>query len=109
MAQFRIPLEPDNKNYRFFITLDDVEYYIDLKWNIMVNAWYMGMGLATGEAIFHSMLVESEWPLFANEQSPLLPPGNIIVFDTENLGRRPYLGELGRSFEMIYFDEDELT
>ena len=61
------------------VTLDDVEYLLELSWSPRCSRWYLGLKTAAGEDIVSGVAVVVDYPLLSRFGDSRLPPGRLIA------------------------------
>lgn len=61
------------------VTLDDVEYLLELSWSPRCSRWYLGLKTADGVDIVSGVAVVVDYPLLSRFGDARLPPGRLIA------------------------------
>jgi hypothetical protein len=61
------------------VTLDDVEYLLELSWSPRCSRWYLGLKTAAGEDIVSGVAVVVDYLLLSRFGDARLPPGRLIA------------------------------
>jgi hypothetical protein len=105
---FFIPISSDAANFDIQVTLEEVTYTLEFRWNVRLGAWFMNILDAEGVTMLRAgTRVVVNWPLNAygaNRQ----PPGALVAVDTTQRGEDPGLDDLGERVQLIYVTTDEL-
>lgn len=104
-----VPLRGDLPFFDLQITLDDVNYTLEFRWNERAEAWFFSILDETGETPYaEGLRVVVAWPMLAFS-AERVPPGVLVFIDTaggvEDIVRQE---ELGDRVELWYFTRDEL-
>jgi hypothetical protein len=103
-----IPLERETSNFDVQVTLEDVTYTLDFRWNVRLEAWFMNILDAEGVNVIRAGLrLVTGWPLNAYAAART-PPGAFLVIDTTGQEEEPDLDGLGDRWQLIYFTSTEL-
>lgn len=85
------------------VTLGGIEIQIGSRWADGPGAWYLDVSTAAGVPVLSGMRVSPGGYVWAEGQSPLLPPGSLIA-----VGPDPYIREqVGQDVRLVYLDPGE--
>lgn len=121
-----LPLQPDGPWFEFATELEGVTYTFTFRWNDRQEAWSMDIGDGEGNLLAAGIKVVVDVPLlFTLRLLPGLPPGELMVIDTQGsqvakiglivLGtdlvhsEDPGLADLGRRHTIVYLDSTDLA
>lgn len=105
---FRIPIDVGDPFFDVQVTLEDVTYTLQFRWNVREEAWYMHILDAEGTTVLHAGLkLVADWPL-ATYTTERQPPGILVARDTSGEGRDPGLDDLGDRVQLVYYTLAEI-
>jgi hypothetical protein len=91
------------------VTLEDVTYTLELRWNVRSSAWYMNVLDAEGVTMLQAGIkLVADWML-ASYSVGAQPPGAFVARDTSGQGIDPTLEDLGTRVQLLYFSTEDLT
>jgi hypothetical protein len=85
-------------------TLDGVPYLLEFSYNQREDCWYLLLSTNDGDAIYGSVKLVCNWPLFAICADPQLPPGQFVVASSTTDLSPPGLQDLvdGGRCQLVY-------
>lgn len=92
----------------FEVTLDDVVLTFTFKWNQRLDSWFVAVADENDEQIIGFTRIVVDWPLFAAYRDIRLPPGVLILVDSEGLAEDPTFETLGTRHVLTYLTEQDL-
>lgn len=99
----------DLANYRQEVTLDDVSYILDFKWNGRAEQWSLSILQSDETPILEGLKLVLNYELL-DQFSPRenVPPGDLFCIDTTGKETAITRDNLGDTVELIYIPEAEL-
>lgn len=95
------------------VTLDDVTYTIEVKWNVRMNAWFMHVFDAEGQIPLIQTLRLVVGPpgvvWLINAYNTGGPPGGFAVVDTSGRGEDPDFEGFGTRWILKYLTRAEIA
>lgn len=104
-----LPLEPSVAHYRFTITIEDIVYICDVRWNDREGVWYMDLYSEDEDPIRHGMALVLGAVPGRTCQDPRFPPGAFIVSDLENSGTDAAFDDMGERVVVYYYTAQEIA
>lgn len=104
----QIPLDSATPNYRMGITLDDVPYIFDVRWNERDSSWYFDLLDVNEDPIRLGIKLVLGSPLGWRCTDDRFPKGILMAEDLSHAGREATIDDLGTRVVVYYFSEDEL-
>lgn len=90
------------------VTLEDVTYTLEFKWNVRLSAWFMSIYDEQGTTpILVGLRLVANW-LLGSYNTGAQPPGAFMAFDTSGQGLDPDFAALGDRVQIVYFTSTEL-
>jgi hypothetical protein len=86
------------------VTLSGREYILRLQWNVREERWTLSIADQSDVPILDGAVLVADWPLLRTVVDKRRPPGEIIAWDTTNMGRDPGLGDLGTRVLLAYIE-----
>ena len=108
MAIVEIPLDNEDPAFEFFISLDNVPFRFDFKYNTRMRKWFFNIKTETEEDILLGVPVITNWPVIVRFKQDELPLGQIFFVSEETEQRDPLRFDLGTKVKMFY-QEAETT
>lgn len=103
-----IPVKSEAAYYDLQVTLEDVTYTLEFRWNARLEAWFMNILDAEGVNVVRAGLrLVVSWPLAAYG-AERKPPGAFVVVDTTGAEEDPGLDDLGDRHQLLYYSSTEL-
>jgi hypothetical protein len=103
-----IPIKSDAAYYDLQVTLEDVTYTLEFRWNVRLEAWFMHILDAEGVNLIRAGLrLVVGWPLNAYAAART-PPGAFLLVDTTGADEEAGLEDLGERHQLVYFSSTEL-
>jgi hypothetical protein len=104
----QIPTRSDLPFYDLQITLEDVTYTLEFRWNVRAEAYFMKVLDEEGVNILQGdMKLVANFPINAYTTGRQ-PPGVFVLVDTSGLEEEPGEEDFGTRHKLLYFTEDEL-
>ncbi len=103
-----IPVETDLPHFKQITSLDGTEFELEFRLNDREQRFYMDLRDGDGVDILVGVRLTVDWPPLRYLVDPRRPLGEILVRDSEGLGRDPRLGDLGRRVKLFYLTAEEL-
>lgn len=104
-----INLAPGVPSSRQRVTLDGVEYVLDLRWSQREERWYLDVRDTAGTLLVGAIKLVVLQPLLAPVRVVEgLPPGELMVVDARPGAPDPGLDELGDVAQLVYQSAAEL-
>lgn len=114
-----IPTRTDLTNYEVTVELDGVDFDLRFLWNDRDETWYLTISETqsttidadTGEKVplLAGVPVLIGVPLLRVLRGSVRPSGELVAYDTTNLGRAPGLTDLGSRVQLFYVEASELV
>ena len=103
MTTVQLPITADTAHFRFSTELDGQTYGFELRWNNRAEQWKMSVFNGDGAALVHGITLVVGFELLHRFRGyGTLPPGNLIVVDTEGQNAKVGFENLGRRFLVYY-------
>ena len=102
MAYLKFPVRTDLPAYRFSLTLESVLYYFSFEWNERGQFWTMDIQDQDENYLIAGVRIVNGANLLARFQNPLLPPGDLFVFDTSGKNNDPKVDNFGTVVILFY-------
>lgn len=103
-----LPFQPSAPNYRVGVTIDGVDYLLDVRWNTREGAWYFDMLDAQEAPILSGVKVVLGIHLGRRSTHPFFATRVIVAMDTTHSGREAGLDDLGARVRVLSFDDEEI-
>ena len=105
MALLSLPVDSENSNYDFNISLDGAEYNLEFFWNDRASLWMMSIFNPTREILLlGSIPLVLDFPLTYQYVADNLPPGDFLVINLTGAPSPPLRNNLGSDVKMYYVD-----
>lgn len=104
MASFSLPLTQNLPWYAFNITIGEVTYVLEMRYNTRKDRWLLNILDATEQPILMGVPLLVERDLLASYQSLAIPPGYLFCSDRSGKGLQPGLGAFLTSHTLYYVD-----
>ena len=104
----KIPTSNVTPYYSENIILEGQTFTLELKWNIRESSWYMSVFTDENEELANGVKVVANWPLLRRLVDSKTPLGQIVAYDTSNLGLDPDFDELGTRVILLYYTAAEV-
>lgn len=92
----------------FEVILDEVVLRLFFHFNSRIDSWFMLTSDENDDVIIGDTRLVVDWPLLAHYRDLRLPPGTLILVDTEELGEDPTFDSLGTRHVLTYFTAQDL-
>lgn len=103
-----LPVKSDATFFDLQVTLEDVTYTLEFRWNVRASAWFMNILDAEGENMIRAGLrLVADFPLWPYGASRT-PPGAFVCVDTTQQGQDPGLEDLGDRHQLLYLTAEDL-
>lgn len=103
MNVVQLPIVADGAHFRFTTELDGATYGFEFRWNHRSEQWKLSVFDGDGVALVHGITLVVGFELFHRYRAyGTLPPGNLIVLDTEGQNAKVGFENLGRRFLLYY-------
>jgi len=89
------------------VTLDDVEYYVIVRWNAR-SGWYVGLTALDGTVLFPPRYAAEGVNLLEGVTSDLRPLGVMFLLDVSFLHREADFDSLGRTHYLYFLTTEEV-
>lgn len=109
MAQFTISLDDTDKNFNIDVKLDGETFNLEFRWSERDEHFFITVSDSTLSPIVTNRRLVSNQIIMDGIADSRTPAGVLYLYDSESLGRGPVLGELGKTYELIYVDADGIT
>jgi len=104
----QIPTRSDLKHYTLQVTLEEVTYTLEFRWNVRLAAWFMDVQDLNGTTtLIAGLRLVANWPLAAYKTGRR-PPGAFVAIDTSGKGIDPGADDLGDRVQLRYFSSTDL-
>ncbi len=104
-----IPIDGELGYQSLQVTLDGVEYTIELDWNMRDSRWYLSLLAADGTDLVRGVAVTVDAPLLRRFVGGF-PPGDLMALDTTEAGAEiTAMEELGVRVQLVYLTEAEVA
>lgn len=105
-----LALVPEDSNYRFITTLEQLPFVIDVRWNSRDESWYMDVRRDDGTAIRTSIrLILNAVPLTGRVADADAPPGALFVMDLTRSGKEATFDDMAHRVIVIYLSAEEVA
>lgn len=93
------------------VTLDGVDYVIELAWNTRDSRWYLSLKTAAGTELLMGVAVVVDYSLLSRVSwSPDAPPGVLMAIDTTGAHAEiSEMEDLGSRVQLTYLSSDEVS
>ncbi len=105
----KIPIKPVGALFSFTIELEGVTYALTFRWNDRDEAWFMDIGDGAGADIITGIRVVIRQGLLGRAASSLLPPGEIMAFDTSDTNVEATFEDFGLRVQLVYLTAADLS
>jgi hypothetical protein len=105
----QLPLDSLDPKYRVGITLNDVPYILDVRWNDRDGAWYFDMLDIDDDPIRMGIKIVLGTALGWRSTDPRFPNGGIFAEDLSGEGRDATIDDLGTRVMVYYYTVAELS
>ena len=105
---YTVPCDPTLTHYDMQITLDEVTYTLEFRWNNRAGAWMMHITTEGGEPILMGTRIVIDMPLGKRSTDARMPKGVFIAVDTSERKQDPGMSDLGDRVQLLYFTASEL-
>jgi hypothetical protein len=104
-----ISLTPGLPFFDLQMTLDDVAYTLQFRWNVRCERWFMDILDEQASTLLQAgICLVADFPLTA-VRTGRTPPGIFVALDTSGAGLDPTIDDLGTRVQLIYFTEEEIA
>lgn len=103
-----LPLRSDLPHFDVQVTLDELTYTLEFRWNGRDSAWYMDVRDENGEPIQNGVKVVVDMPLGKRTRNQDFPKGYFFAVDSSGEQLDPGLEDLGDRVQIYYFEESDL-
>ena len=103
-----LPVEPSIPNQRVGITLEEINYVFDFRWNDRTERWYMDISEEDETAIRNGISVSLGAILGGRIRDDRFPLGALYAVDLTGEGIEAGLDDLGERVLIYYFTFEEL-
>ena len=83
MALLRIPLDPVDPAFVFFIDLEGINYQFDFRWNSRTERWVFDLYDDTGTAVQLGIPYDLDIAMLKQNVRDNKPPGTLFALSTE--------------------------
>ena len=105
----QIPLLPSEFNYRFEMSLLDIEYIFEVRWNGRDGTWYLSIFDIDENPLAQGMRIVLGAALGRRIASDDFPDGVFIVSDLTGSGEEASFDDLGTRVVVHFFSRAELS
>lgn len=106
---FEIPIPENERAFELRVELDGDFYGLRIWHNGRANAWFMDVQDGDGNATARAIRLVPGVALTAHLRNlPGVPPGFLVLADTQGRGEEPGENDLGTRHKLIYWTEAEL-
>lgn len=102
MSFLSIPLFDDTANYTIRIQLDQIVYTLGFRFNTRLNTWVLRVADEFDVTILAGIPLLPGPALLDQFLSYAVPPGGLILFNTENNNIPPTQDTFSNIFDLIY-------
>lgn len=103
-----IPVESTANFFDLQVSLEDVVYTLEFRWNVRASAWFMNILDAEGENMIRAGLrLVANFPLVPYT-AVRVPPGVLALVDTSGANEDPGRDDLGVRHQLFYWTSTEL-
>jgi hypothetical protein len=115
MQSVIVPLDtqPDLINdFAETIALDGKTFRLLFSWSLRTNSWYIDVFAVDQNGVPQSVIngarLSPWWPVLASVPGTARPPGELVLWDTLDIGEDPTHGNLGTRYLLVYYPASEL-
>lgn len=105
----RLPIDSTNPIYRVGVTINDIPYLFDVRWNARDSAWYFDLLDVSENPISLGIKIVLGTALGWRSADPRFPSGGIFAEDLSGAGRDATFDDLGSRVVLYYYTFDEIT
>lgn len=102
MADVTIPLYNDTTNYSVSVQLNDVTYTLSFRYNTRMDTWILSIGDISDSPILGGVPLLTGPALLDQFLSYNIPPGALVIFNTEDNNIQPTLDTFAQLFNLYY-------
>ena len=102
MNDYEIPIETVDPFFDFSIELSGKEYIIEIIWNNEEDFWTISLFTSDKTPIFLKRKIVANYDLFSFCSNPLLPDGQLLAIDTQNILTPIAYEDLGNRISLVY-------
>lgn len=107
MVAVNIPVDSKDSYYTFTSSIDGDTYRFTLRWNAIVEIWYMDIEGLTNNVLLRGLaLIEG---LNLLRPYAVLEMGTLLLYDVEGKGERPTRESLGNRHKVLYISRGEFS
>lgn len=103
-----LPFQPSLANYTVSVTLLNIEYIFQVRWNQRDTAWYFDLLDDTESPIYSGIKVVLGAFLGSRCTDPRWPIGVFVATDTSNQGLDAGFNDLGARVQVVFYQLSEL-
>ena len=103
MPWFEIPVPSNERAFRLRADLEGETYELEFSWNSRTSQYTLIVRDSVGTDLISTAVVGNS-DLLTRFKNELLPPGNLVVFDSTGQQREPTLADFGKEF-LVYYQE----
>ena len=106
---YRLPTRQDLAHYTLQLTLDNIEWFVSFDWNQQARAWYFSIFDSSNTILLAGRKILIERSLLLQYRNPLLPPGDLVAYDTSSQHMEAKIDDLGTRVILCYLDLAEFS
>lgn len=103
-----IPTPKGVPSFTMRVTLEQVEYRIDLAWNTRASCWFMQLYTAADDLIATRKVIPN-WPLLRGLVHNDRPPGELVALDAADLRTPIGLNDWGDRITLGYLEAADVA
>lgn len=103
-----IPLDATDPFYRVGVTLEDIPYILDVRWNGRDGAWYFDLLDVAEDPVRCGIKIVLGAFLGIRSRDPRMFPGTLVAEDTSGESRDATIDDLGTRVVVYYYTAAEL-
>ena len=104
----QLPIDSANPNYRVGVTLNDIPYLFEVRWNARDSAWYLDVLDVSEDPIRTGIKIVLGVALGWRSTDPRFPTGAILAEDLTGEGRDATYDDLGSRVVVYHYTVAEL-
>lgn len=86
------------------VSLDGVDYLLELQWNAREGRWFMHLFDASGAPIALGVKLVADARIAKRATDPRMPQGRLAVVDSSGTSRDPGIDDLADRVALVYLD-----